>query len=299
VSTTIEILINALTLGCTYALVGVGFVVIFRATKVISFAQGVFMMIGALLFAGFARADWPTWLGMRAVDGVSFTARQGSVVGIVGPNGAGKTTLLNGVSGVLPLAGGEVWLRGTRLDGLRPHRIAAHGIARTFQAVEVFNDFSVLDYLLLGRLRFQVTSLFATALQLPRTRKSERAERERAMSALAQFELAGVAGTPLRELGYGQRKLVDLLRARLGEPRLLLLDEPTSGTSTQDREQLRRVLLSSRAHGVTTVVVDHDVRFVSDTCDKIVVITSGQKIAEGEPAEVLQRPDVVQAYIGG
>jgi len=237
--------------------------------------------------------------GVRAVDDVSFTAAHGSVVGIVGPNGAGKTTLLNGVSGVLPLATGQVWLEDTRLDTLPAHRIAEHGIARTFQAVEVFNDFSVLDYLLLGRLRFQVTSLIATALQLPRTRKSERAERERAMSALAQFDLAATAGVPLRELGYGQRKLVDLLRARLAEPRLLLLDEPTSGTSTQDREQLRRVLLDSREQGVTTVVVDHDVRFVSDTCDKIVVITSGQKIAEGEPEEVLQRPDVVQAYIGG
>jgi branched-chain amino acid transport system ATP-binding protein len=237
--------------------------------------------------------------GVRAVDGVSFSARQGSVVGIVGPNGAGKTTLLNGVSGVLPLAGGEVWLADTRLDRLRAHRIAAHGIARTFQAVEVFNDFTVLDYLLLGRLRFHVTSLLATALQLPKTRRSERAERERAMSTLAQFDLEAAAGVPLRELGYGQRKLVDLLRARLSEPRVLLLDEPTSGTSAQDREQLRSTLLSSREQGVTTVVVDHDVRFVSDTCDKIVVITSGQKIAEGEPGEVLQRPDVVQAYIGG
>jgi branched-chain amino acid transport system ATP-binding protein len=237
--------------------------------------------------------------GVRAVDNVSFHVEQGSVVGIVGPNGAGKTTLLNGVCGVLRITTGQVWLQDTRLDVLRAHRIAAHGIARTFQAVEVFNDFTVIDYLLLGRLRFHVTSLLATALQLPRVRSSERAERERAMFALAQFSLQDVANVQLRALGYGQRKLVDLLRARLAEPRLLLLDEPTSGTSTQDREQLRRVLLASRDAGVTTVVVDHDVSFVSSTCDKIVVITTGRKIAEGEPAKTLRHPDVVQAYIGG
>lgn len=237
--------------------------------------------------------------GVRAVDDVSFTVDEGQVVGIVGPNGAGKTTLLNGISGILQLAAGQVWLGETRLDVLRAHRIAEHGIARTFQAVEVFNDFTVIDYLLLGRLRFHQTSLFATALQLPRTRKSERAERERTMHALASFDLTAAANLPLRELGYGQRKLVDLLRARLCEPRLLLLDEPTSGTSTEDRAQLRRVLENSREVGVTTVVVDHDVKFVSDTCDKIVVITSGQKIAEGAPGDVLERPDVMQAYIGG
>jgi branched-chain amino acid transport system ATP-binding protein len=237
--------------------------------------------------------------GVRAVDNVSFDVEEGSVVGIIGPNGAGKTTLLNGVSGVLRLTTGQVWLQDTRLDGLRAHRIAEQGIARTFQAVEVFNDFTVLDYLLLGRLRFHVTSMFATALQLPRVRKSEHAERERAMSALTQVGLEDIANDELRALGYGQRKLVDLLRARLCEPRLLLLDEPTSGTSTQDRVQLRQVLLNSRDAGTTTVVVDHDVSFISDTCAKIVVITSGRKIAEGEPTETLHNPDVVQAYIGG
>ncbi len=237
--------------------------------------------------------------GVRAVDDVSFEVPEGGLCGIVGPNGAGKTTLLNGISGVQALSSGQVWLAETRLDVLPAHQVPDHGVARTFQAVEVFNEFTVLDYLLLGRLRFQVTSLVATALHLPRARRSERAERDRARAALTEFGIGDLAGQPLNALAYGRRKLVDLLRARLSQPRLLLLDEPTSGTSVEDRAQLRRLLAELRDEGVTTLVVDHDVRFVSETCGRIVVITSGRTIAEGEPGEVLGRPEVVQAYIGG
>lgn len=237
--------------------------------------------------------------GPRAVDEVSFDVGPGTVYGVIGPNGAGKTTLLNGISGVLPLATGEVWFDGIRVDALRAHRIADLGIARTFQAVEVFNDFTVTDYLMVGRLRFQDTSIIGSAFHLPRTRRSEQQERDLARARLAGVGLEASASAPLNALSYGQRKLIDILRARHSDPKLLLLDEPTSGTASDDRAQLREVLAESRAAGVTTVVVDHDVRFVNDVCDRIVVITSGRRIAEGEPEEVLGRDDVIKAYIGG
>jgi branched-chain amino acid transport system ATP-binding protein len=239
-----------------------------------------------------------TFGGLRAVDGVSFTVAESQVYGVIGPNGAGKTTLLNGVSGFLPLASGTVSLRGARLDRLAPHAVAQRGVSRTFQAVEVFNDFTVRDYLLVSRLRRQRRSLFACAVVTPAVRASERAERQLALDTLEEFELGHLAGEPLHAIGYGQRKVVDILRALIADPVILLLDEPTSGTSSADRLALRRVLGEAKARQVAAVVVDHDVSFISDTCDHVLAMNLGAKLAEGLPNEVLTNKDVVSAYLG-
>jgi ABC-type branched-subunit amino acid transport system ATPase component len=156
----------------------------------------------------------------------------------------------------------------------------------------------VIDYVSLGRLRHQRASLLATALRLPSMVAAERAETRRARATLARFGLEEVTITPLKELPYGVRKLVDLVRVLAGEPALMLLDEPTSGTATSDRLMLAEVLAQARADGVSIVVVDHDVRFVSDRCDRLLVMDAGAEIATGEPGDVLARPEVKAAYVG-
>jgi branched-chain amino acid transport system ATP-binding protein len=236
--------------------------------------------------------------GLVAVDSVSFAVTRGETFGVIGPNGAGKSTLLNAVSGLVRLAGGTVHVAGEPVHGLRPDQRTRLGVGRTFQAAEVFNDFLVLDYVSLGRLRHQRVSLLATALRLPSMVAAERAETQRARDILARFGLEDVAGTTLKELPYGVRKLVDLVRVLSGEPRLMLLDEPTSGTAMTDRLMLARVLAEARGDGVSIVVVDHDVQFVSDSCDRLLVMDSGTEIAAGEPADVLSLPAVQAAYVG-
>ncbi len=236
--------------------------------------------------------------GLRAVDGVSFRVGESELYGVIGPNGAGKTTLLNGISGLVPLASGQIALRGTRLDKLSPHAVAHQGVSRTFQAVEVFNDFTVRDYLLVSRLRWQKHSILGSAVSAPAVRRSERAERRLADDTLAEFELGHLAGQPLHSIGYGQRKVVDILRALIADPVILLLDEPTSGTSSADRLALRRALTEAKARQIATVVVDHDVSFISDTCDRTLVLNLGAKLAEGTPDQVLADKAVIAAYIG-
>jgi len=236
--------------------------------------------------------------GLVAVDSVSFAVPQGETFGVIGPNGAGKTTLLNAISGLLRLHTGVVEVEGRPVHGMRPDRLARLGVGRSFQAAEVFNDFLVTDYLSLGRLRHQRASVLAAALRFPSVRRADRADTTAARDLLARFDLDGIATERLKELPYGLRKLVDLLRAWFGRPRQLLLDEPTSGTAVGDREVLRHILDEVRADGVTVVVVDHDVQFVSDRCDRLLVMNFGTELATGDPAEVLDRADVRAAYVG-
>jgi branched-chain amino acid transport system ATP-binding protein len=236
--------------------------------------------------------------GLHAVDELSLSVAGGELFGVVGPNGAGKTTLLNAISGLLRLDAGEILLDGARLNSRRPDQIAALGVSRTFQAAEVFNDLKVIDYVLMGRFIHQPSSALGAALRLRSTRRVERRDRAASMSLLSSYGVAHLAAEALKDLPYGLRKLVDLLRAMLGAPGLLLLDEPTSGTAREDRAMLRSVVQDARSRGITIVVVDHDVQFVSDLCDRVLVMNFGRELGTGRPADVLGRPDVQAAYVG-
>ena len=236
--------------------------------------------------------------GLRAVDQITFSVAEREVFGIIGPNGAGKTTLLNGISRIVRLSTGEVHFDGVPLHTLPAHRLAGLGIARTFQAAEIFSELRLLDYLLLGRLTAQVTSATAAALRLPALRRRERKDTQDALALLDCFGLGGLAGKQLSELPYGLRKLVDILRAINAKPRLLLLDEPTSGTATEDRAVLRDALRLATSQGVTAVVIDHDIGFVADLCGRVLVMNFGKELGMGQPGEVLARSDVRAAYTG-
>ena len=236
--------------------------------------------------------------GIVALEDVSVSVEKGEVFGVIGPNGAGKTTLLNCICGVYAADHGQLMLDGVDLTGRRPHRIAESGIARTFQHADFFADMPVIDFLLMSRLKYQTTSLTACALGLPGARRSERAERSRAWAMLERFGLAQAGRSGLGSLPYGTRKLLDICRALMTEPSVLLMDEPTSGTASADRELLRRIVGQLRGDGLTTVVVDHDVAFITDVCDRLLAMNFGRQLAVGKPDDVLARPDVIESYVG-
>jgi branched-chain amino acid transport system ATP-binding protein len=236
---------------------------------------------------------------LAALSGISFDVQPGETFGIIGPNGAGKTTLLNCISGTLRPSGGTVNLRGERLTGLSAYKVARRGIARTFQIAESFRSFTVLDYVLLGRSSWRPSSFWRCGLSTPATGRADREQVAIARGLLAEHGLAGVADRQLRELSYGHQKMADMVRALAAEPQILLLDEPTSGSSADERLEMREVMSMLRDTGITTVVVDHDVSFVSSSCSRVFAMASGQSIGLGTPQEVLAMPELIQSYLGG
>jgi branched-chain amino acid transport system ATP-binding protein len=217
---------------------------------------------------------------------------------VVGPNGAGKTALLNCISGVFPPTSGVIVFKGSSLAKLRPHQISRLGIGRSFQTTEHFKQFTALEFVLLGRIAFQVSSLVLTMLALPLVVRSEHAERELAQRVLESFGLSDFANQRLASLPYGVQKRVDIARALACEPGLVLLDEPTSGTAADERPAIEAMMDRLRGRGLTVLVVDHDVGFVSRTCDRIMVMDAGKEVVSGPPAEVLNHPEVRRIYVG-
>jgi ABC-type branched-subunit amino acid transport system ATPase component len=235
--------------------------------------------------------------GLAALDDVSFTAG-GGICGLIGPNGAGKTTLLNVVSGVLPPSRGRVWIDEQPTSGLAPHDLAALGVARTFQNVRLFGELSVLDNVRLAYHIHQHSTLFETALRLPRARREERESAAAARALLDRLGLARLAGAEASALAYGDQRRVEIARALALEPRLLLLDEPAAGLNGVESEQLGDFLRTLRAEGLTLLLVEHDMDLIMRVCDHIVVLSFGRKIAEGPPDAVRQDRRVIDAYLG-
>jgi branched-chain amino acid transport system ATP-binding protein len=236
---------------------------------------------------------------LAALDGVSFDVQPGETFGIIGPNGAGKTTLLNCISGILRPSNGTVRLKGDVLNGLPPHKVARRGVARTFQIAESFRSFTVLDYVLLGRSAWRPGSFWRCGVALPSTRNADRRQVQVARGLLDEHGLADVQHRQLMELAYGHQKMVDVVRALAAEPQVLLLDEPTSGSSAEERVALRGVMKTLSDGGITTVVVDHDVTFVSECCTRVFAMASGRPIGVGAPQVVLDMPEVIESYLGG
>jgi branched-chain amino acid transport system ATP-binding protein len=236
--------------------------------------------------------------GITALNEVSFAVEPGETFGIIGPNGAGKTALLNCVSGVYKLTAGTVSLFGDTIAGMAPHRISALGLGRTFQNMEHFRRFRVLDYVLLGRMHKARASVVLSTFAWPLMERAERRERSAAMELLERLKLAKFARAELADLPYGVQKRIDIARALFGEPKALLLDEPTSGTVTSERSDVSKAIEMVTEYGVPTVLVDHDVEFVTRHCSKVLVLSYGKQVGVGTPAEMLARPDVIETFLG-
>jgi branched-chain amino acid transport system ATP-binding protein len=238
--------------------------------------------------------------GIRAVDGVSFDVEEGQVFTIIGPNGAGKTTIFNLVSRIYDASAGRLVFQGEDITAAPPHEIARRGIARTFQNIELFEHATVLQNLLLGRHAHTRSRFVEELFFLPRVRALELAHREAVEKVIDFLDLQAHRDSLVVNLPYGVRKVVELARALCTEPRLLLLDEPSSGLSVEETEDMAFWIQDIRTLlGITVLMVEHDMSLVGAVSDRVLALNYGRPIALGTAREVQEHPDVVKAYLGG
>jgi branched-chain amino acid transport system ATP-binding protein len=238
--------------------------------------------------------------GVRAVRGVSFDVRQGEVFTLIGPNGAGKTTLFNVLSRLCTPASGAIRFAGRDLLAEPAHAVAALGIARTFQNIELFEHASVLQNLLIGRHTHRRTGLADDLLFTPRARRAAIADRVAVERVIEFLELQRYRDTLIAGLPYGVRKVVELARALAAEPKLLLLDEPSSGLNVEETDDVAWWIDDIRRdHGITVLMVEHDMSLVSRISDRVLALNHGEVVALGSAAEVQRHPGVIEAYLGG
>ena len=237
--------------------------------------------------------------GLKAVEDFSIQLPPGALYGLIGPNGAGKTTVFNLLTGVYRAAIGKIRLGSRDLLGLRPHQIAAAGIARTFQNIRLFPGLNVLDNVrLAGQLRNR-NGLAGTLLRTRRYRAQERELHDRAFELLALFGLQNRAFEPADSLSYGHQRHLEIVRALASKPRVLLLDEPAAGLNSQEKRELSQAIRKIRSEfGVAILLIEHDMGLVMDTCEQIIVLDHGVTIARGTPAEIQCNPAVITAYLG-
>ena len=236
--------------------------------------------------------------GNVAVNQVNFHLEPGKITALIGPNGAGKTTVFNLISGVLKPTEGQVYFKGLKITGLKCHQIAALGLTRTFQNLQLFGNMTVLENVMVGEHIRSKTGLLGAALRLPTTKMEEIAIRQRAAEHLKVVGLESRADEPAENLAFGQQRLVEIARALAADPEVLLLDEPAAGLNAGDTRDLVALLRRLKGAGKTILLVEHDMDTVMGVADKVIVLDFGAKIAEGTPAEIQANQLVIKAYLG-
>jgi branched-chain amino acid transport system permease protein len=224
--------------------------------------------------------------GLKALDGVDFKVRKGSVHALIGPNGSGKTTMLNVITGLYVATAGRVKLLGDDITALPPHERTKRGMCRTYQNIRVFRGLSVLENVTIGAERpgNDISGTDATV--------------ERALAALDFVGLRHVAHLPVGDLPYGHQRYVEIARALAGSPEILLLDEPAAGLNLTEKGEMADLLKRLKGHGLTIVIIDHDMKLIEQVADRITVLNFGRGIADGDPKSVLSHPEVIAAYLG-
>jgi ABC-type branched-subunit amino acid transport system ATPase component len=241
-----------------------------------------------------------TFGGVAALKRVSFELRENEIVGLIGPNGAGKTTLFNCLSGFQAPDEGSMRFDSVPLEARAPHEIAALGVARTFQTSRVFKRMTVLEHVLVGRFRHQRAGLWGAVARPRWVADEEGAARERGLHTLGLFEdrLLPRVNDFADSLSYANRRRLEIARALVSEPRLLLLDEPTAGMNPHETAGIVTLLQAIRGMGITVFLIEHDMKVIMNASDRIIVLDHGEKIAEGLPAEIRSSEAVIEAYMG-
>lgn len=241
-----------------------------------------------------------TLSGIRALRDVTLEMKPFAVSGIIGPNGAGKSTLLNAVSGLVPVESGEIYLGDRRVTGNLPHEMARLGLGRSFQGLQFVKGMSVVENVMTGDHLGSGVTFLGSIFRSPRARHLENESRERAVEALRAVGVDWAAGRQIGELPFGVQKRIDIARALISKPGCLLLDEPLAGLSITEKQEVAEVVQEMiHASKLSVVLVEHDMRLVNMLCSYLVVLDAGEVLASGDPAEVLSRREVAEAYIGG
>lgn len=236
--------------------------------------------------------------GITALSDVSFSIHANQITGVIGPNGAGKTTLFNIVTGIYQQTSGQVIFEGKDISGIPVERLAAKGMVRTFQNIELFGQMTVLENVMVGLHSRSKSGLFACSFKAPWAIKEERRIREEAHEWLRFVGIEQLAEVQASNLPFGKGRMLEIARAMACKPRMILMDEPAAGLNSQETVGLAELIRKIRDLGVTVVLVEHDMELVMDICDRIVVLNLGQKLAEGTPREIQDNPEVIAAYLG-
>lgn len=236
--------------------------------------------------------------GLKAVDDVTLAVRPGEILSVIGPNGAGKTTLFNLISGVYTPLSGQVFLNGQEVTGLSSDKLAAKGLTRTFQNLQVFQNMTALENVMVGCHLHEGRNVLAHLLALPSVRRQREKSRARALKCLDRVGMADVADRSAASLSYGALKRLEIARALALDPSVLLLDEPAAGCNPSETEEIDNIISQVAADGMAVVLVEHDMRLVMKISNHILVLNFGKKLAEGDAATIAADPHVVEAYLG-